>query len=91
MQFCRVRELPVVHKRPILRNNLRPEPSKGQRLSVGDDEACASENKVTRFRGGRHQRARVKAIGAYGLVEYHRKTRNDVLFVVPIGVLDGSE
>ena len=66
-------------------------PGEGQRLTVGVDEACASENKVTRFRGGRLQRVRVKAIGAFGLVEYHRKTRDDVLFLVPIDVPDSSE
>ena len=58
---------------------------------MGGDEACAFENKVTRFRGGRHQRVRDEAIGAYDFVEYHRKTRNDVLFVVPIDVPDSSE
>ena len=81
----------MVHKRPIPRNNLRPVPSKGQRLTVGGDEACAFENKVTRFRGGRHQRVRDEAIGAYGFVENHRKTRDDVLFVVLIVVPDSSE
>ena len=70
---------------------LRSVPGEGQRLSVGGDEACAFENKVTRFRGGRHQRARDEAIGTYGFVGYHRKTRNDVLFVVPIDVLDSRE
>ena len=66
-------------------------PSKGQRLSEGSDEACAFENKVTQFRGGRHQTVRVEAIGAYGFVEYHRKTRDDVLFAVLIVVPDRSE
>ena len=58
---------------------------------MGDDEACAFENKMTRFRRGRHQRVRDEAIGAYDFVEYHRKARNDVLFVVLIVVPDSSE
>ena len=33
----------------------------------------------------------IKTIGAYGFVKYHRKNRNDVLFVVPIDVLDSRE
>ena len=70
---------------------MRPVPSKGQRLAVGDDEACAFENKVTRFRGGRHQRVRDETIGAYGFVENYRKTRNNVLFVVLIVFPDSSE
>ena len=48
MQFFRVRELPVVHKRPIPRNALRSVPGKGQRLSVGGDEACAYVNSAVR-------------------------------------------
>ena len=39
MQFFRVREPPLVHERPILRNALRSIPGKGQRLTVGGDEA----------------------------------------------------
>ena len=81
----------MVHKCPIPRNGLQPVPSKGQRLTVGGDEAYAFENKVTQFRRERHQRVRVKAIGAYGFVEFHTKTRDDVLFVVPIDVPDSSE
>ena len=38
-QFFRVREPPLVHKRPILRNGLRPAPGEGKRLYVGGDEA----------------------------------------------------
>ena len=38
-QFFRVREPPLVHKCPIPRNGLQPVPSKGQRLTVGGDEA----------------------------------------------------
>ena len=44
MQFFRVREPPLVHKRPIPHNTLRPARSKGQRLTVGGDEACAYVN-----------------------------------------------
>ena len=91
MQFFRVREPPLVYERPIPRNALRPVPGKGQRLSVGGDEACASENKVTRFRGGRLQRVRVKTISAFCSVEIHRKARNDVLFVVPMNLPNSSE
>ena len=36
-------------------------------------------------------RVRVKATDAYDFVGYHRKTRNDVLFVVLIVVTDRSE
>ena len=90
-QFFRVRELPLVHKRPIPRNALRSVPSKGQRLTEGDDEACAYVTVETRFRRGRHQRVRVKAIGAYDFAEYQRKTRKDVLFVFLIVVPDSSE
>ena len=39
MQFFRLREPPLVHKRPVLRNALQPVPGKGQRLTVGGDEA----------------------------------------------------
>ena len=39
MQFSRVRELPMVHKRPIPLNALRSVPGKVQRLTVGSDEA----------------------------------------------------
>ena len=46
---------------------------------------------MTRFRGGRHQRVRDEAIGAYVFGEYHRKTRDDVLFVVLIVVTDSSK
>ena len=42
-------------------------------------------------RGSGTEDVQVEAIGAYGFVEYHRKTRNDVLFVVPIDVPDSSE
>ena len=45
----------------------------------------------TRFRRGKHQRVWVKAEGAYGFVEYHRKTRDDGLFVIPEDLLDSSK
>ena len=90
MEFFRVREPPLVHKRPNHAIRLRPVSSQGQRSSVGGDEACASENKVTRFRGGRHQRARDEAIGVYCFVEYHTNTRDGYLFVVPLNLPDSS-
>ena len=42
-------------------------------------------------RGSGTEDVRVKATDAYDFVEYHRKTRNDVLFVVLIVVPDRSE
>ena len=42
-------------------------------------------------RGSGTEDVRVKATDAYDFVEYHRKTRNDVLFLVLIVVPDGSE
>ena len=39
MQFFRVREPPLEHKRPSYAIRLQPVPSKGRRLTVGGDEA----------------------------------------------------